>query len=245
MGSAQEVMLAGSQHYVFNEYLQMAIAFGVPAAIVFACMIFSSFYLSCRRREFGIAGMLISLATVCLSSYPFQFVEFRIFALTVIAVAFFLIENPLLRITTVGISFLLGIMFVIKADKYDIDQKYLKAQNAMLAGRYEISNVLLKDLLNHTSDPMVLNFIGKNFELLDQPDSATYYYTKATHRVPSRHYPHYLLMKLYISTRQDSLALKEAIYLLEQPPKVYSKAIEDMRYQAACYIHQHNKQCNE
>lgn len=61
----------------------------------------------------------------------------------------------------------------------------------------------------------------------------------------SRHYPHYLLMNLYRETNRDSLALKEAAYLLEQPPKVQSQAIEDMKLEAASYIHYLDSYCDD
>ena len=80
---------------------------------------------------------------------------------------------------------------------------------------------------------------------MGQVDSAEYYYMRSILRVPSRHYPHYLLMNLYRETNRDSLALKEAAYLLEQPPKVQSQAIEDMKLEAASYIHYLDSYCDD
>ncbi|GFI05890.1 hypothetical protein IMSAGC006_00619 [Muribaculaceae bacterium] len=52
-------------------------------------------------------------------------------------------------------------------------------------------------------------------------------------------------MNLYRETNRDSLALKEAAYLLEQPPKVQSQAIEDMKLEAASYIHYLDSYCDD
>lgn len=236
-GSSEDVMTAEPQQYVFNEYLQIAIAFGIPALLLFIALIICTVWLYLRMGCFGLAGVTISLAVTCISSYPFQFIEFRVLSVLVIAGAFSLIKNKPLGLTAAFSCIFLIVILLTRTNEYDINGIYARAQNAMHAGRYEHSNRLLKYLLNYTSDPMVLNFIGKNFENLGQVDSASHYYRRAVNRVPSRHYPHYLLMTLYSRTGQDSLAANEATILLEQTPKVHSLAIEEMRYKAADYIH--------
>lgn len=53
-------------------------------------------------------------------------------------------------------------------------------------GDYTKSNSMLVDLKECSSDPMILNIIGKNWQGLHRPDSAERYFRKAARRCPNR-----------------------------------------------------------
>jgi hypothetical protein len=57
-------------------------------------------------------------------------------------------------------------------------------------------------------------------------------YLHASQIVPNRHYPLYLLMKLYQETRQIEKAKAMADTLLKKPVKVQSTAILEMQEEA-------------
>lgn len=78
---------------------------------------------------------------------------------------------------------------------------------------------------------MVLNIIGKNYVELKQYTEAEEYFIRSSHRLPNRIYPYYLLAKLYAEPqfRQPEKFKKMADKVLHKKPKVYSKAIEEMR----------------
>lgn len=81
---------------------------------------------------------------------------------------------------------------------------------------------------------MILNIIGKNYQALGVPDSATHYMRKSTLRCPNRMYPHYLLMQLYadsVSFDRDK-CMEEANAILSMPVKISSPAVDDMRRDA-------------
>lgn len=70
--------VAGSPEYAFNEYLQVGIAFGIPAMLLFVATTIWIIRLAWRKNAYGYAGFFVAFAFVCLSSYPLQFNEFII-----------------------------------------------------------------------------------------------------------------------------------------------------------------------
>ena len=68
--------VAGSPEYAFNEFLQIGVAWGVPAALLFAAAIAAVAVVSVRGRCGGIAGAAVAFAVVCFSSYPLQFAQY-------------------------------------------------------------------------------------------------------------------------------------------------------------------------
>lgn len=74
------VDVAGSPEYAFNEYLQIGIAFGIPALLLFILVLSFSVYCSWKGKEYGIAGSLVAFAVGCLGSYPFKFPCFVLLA---------------------------------------------------------------------------------------------------------------------------------------------------------------------
>ena len=57
-------------------------------------------------------------------------------------------------------------------------------------------------------------------------------YTRALQIVPNRHYPLYLLMKLYKESGHNQKAKDIAIEILKKPVKIHSTAIREMREEA-------------
>ena len=55
----------------------------------------------------------------------------------------------------------------------------------------------MKEALQRSCDPMILNVIGKNYQQMGDCLSAEDWFIRSTHRLPGRIYPYYLLAKLY------------------------------------------------
>ncbi|MDE5636267.1 MAG: O-antigen ligase family protein, partial [Muribaculaceae bacterium] len=70
--------VAGSPEYAFNEYLQVGIAFGMPAMLLFVAATIWIIRQAWRKKAYGYAGFFVAFAIVCLCSYPMQFNEFII-----------------------------------------------------------------------------------------------------------------------------------------------------------------------
>ena len=114
-------------------------------------------------------------------------------------------------------------------------QKYFLFEYALCLSeteRYEASNNLFFRFLYFGSDPMVYNCMGNNYKRMGDYEKAENMYFLAFHTVPNRHYPLYLLMKLYADSSVPEKAKTMAEILLEKPVKVESTAIEEMLEEA-------------
>ena len=97
--------------------------------------------------------------------------------------------------------------------------------------KYEVSNGILKEALKRSSDPMILNILGKNAQQSGDYLVAEDWYIRSTHRLPGRIYPYYLLAKLYAEPcfrQPDKLEEMKRIVLTKEP-KVNSTAIREMK----------------
>lgn len=235
----REAMLAGSPVYVFNEFLQIGIAYGIPSAVLFLFSLTFSVWRYWRKGQYGLSGLSLALIITCMASYPLQFAIFKILIGVVVTGALFLIENKVIRL--VGLLLWGGtwMLFCIRARPVDSNSLFNRAWDAHQIGRYETSNRLLHIVLSQTSNPMPLYLMSRNYQLLNLSDSAEYCLRRATYRAPNLCYPHYLLMKFYEAGNQSSLAKNEACLLLLMRPKIESDAIEQMRYSAARYLYKH------
>ena len=79
---------AGAPEYVFNEYLQVALAWGIPVLLLGLVVAGAAFYVGNRNRAYGLCGGLLSLAVFAFASYPLQFPEFVVTGLLLVASCF-------------------------------------------------------------------------------------------------------------------------------------------------------------
>ncbi|MDR2040603.1 MAG: O-antigen ligase family protein [Bacteroidales bacterium] len=105
-------------------------------------------------------------------------------------------------------------------------------QSLSKTGQHIESNHIFEQYLHYGSDPMVYNCMGNNFKAMEEYQKAEEAYIRASQIVPNRHYPLYLLMKLYEETGQTDKSTDVAKILLEKPVKVMSTAIREMQLDA-------------
>ena len=103
------------------------------------------------------------------------------------------------------------------------------AQCLSKAGEYEKSNWVLKQAIKISCDPMLYNILGKNYQRLGNYKLAEQHFLMASHIVPNRIYPYYLIANLYFENNKIKLALRMAKIVLEKEPKVHSTAVTEMR----------------
>lgn len=99
------------------------------------------------------------------------------------------------------------------------------------AQKFEASNLILKEALQRSNDPMILNIIGKNYQQTGGYRTAEKWFIRSIHYLPGRIYPYYLLAKLYAEPdfRQPEKFKKMKQIVLTKEPKVHSTAIRQMR----------------
>lgn len=231
-GTPREERVAGAPEYVFNEYLQVGIAWGVPALCGILMIVIVLFSWGHRSRQYGVCGGLFSLAVFAFSSYPFQFLEF-ILAFLALLVACALGHRKLwVRWLALVLGIGLGVYLSANRPTKNARRMFEQAHALHKAGEWQASMDLLKETMKVSSDAMVLNIIGKNFQAMGQPKVAEHWFVRSTHRLPNRIYPYYLLAKLY--AEHPDVFPKEKLewavrMVLEKEAKVESTAIRQMR----------------
>jgi len=233
-GSGQEMMVADAPEYVFNEYLQVAIAFGIIAAIGVVALLSGGLITALRSREYGYAGSVAAVAMVMMASYPLQFPLF-VGAVGLVLAGCYL-SSKMVMIRAFGTIAVAGacVLFLTHDETVDVRSGFSIGHSLHRMGEYGKSNENLLALLPHSSDPMILNIIGKNYRSLGMADSAEYYLMKSVNRCPNRLYPHYLLMQLYAdsgSLNREAM-VREAEILVTGKEKISSPAVEEMRNEA-------------
>lgn len=233
-GTEQEIFVADAPQYVFNEYLQVAIAYGFIASVAMVVAISGGFITAMRNRAYGFAGCSAAVAIVMFASYPLQFPLFVITIALIVAGSWLSSGSILIRWLSTAIVATACGLFLTHNDTDDIRSDFAVAHTLHRSRNYEKSNDMLLAMLPHSSDPMVLNIIGKNYQALGRPDSAEHYFIRAANRCPNRLYPHYLLMRLYgdSSYLNPLKQQREAYIILSMNEKIPSLAVNEMREEA-------------
>lgn len=73
-----EIAVAGSPEYLFNEYLQIGVAYGALAFMAFILVLCMGIYRGVKGGAYGFSGSLLAFMTVAFASYPLQFTLFLV-----------------------------------------------------------------------------------------------------------------------------------------------------------------------
>ena len=82
--SLPESRVAGSPEYAFNEYLQIAIEFGIPGLILFLSILLISLFSMIKEREAGLAGSVLAFMIFSFASYPLRVLSFHIILIPIL-----------------------------------------------------------------------------------------------------------------------------------------------------------------
>ena len=231
-GTPQEERVAGAPEYVFNEYLQVGIAWGFPVMFAILLMVVILFSLGHRDRQFGVCGGLFSLVIFAFASYPFQFLESILAFLALLVSCAMGYRKVWGRVLALVLGIGIGVYLAEHRPTKNARRMFEQAHALHKAGQWQESIELLEETMKVSSDAMVLNIIGKNYQSLGQPYLAEGWFIRSTHRLPNRIYPYYLLAILY--AEQPKCFPKEKLewavkMVLEKEAKVESTAIKQMR----------------
>ena len=235
VASEQEVHVAGAPEYVFNEYLQVAMAWGVLALCGILLLVGGCFCLGHRGRMFGVCGALLSLSVFSFSSYPFQFLEFIVAFGALLVACLMRLRNVYLQVAVLIIGIGVCLYLYDYREEYPMRKAHTmfnRAHSLHKAGEWEASTEILKETMRISSDARILNIIGKNCQALGEYKEAEEWFIRSTHRLPNRIYPYYLLAKLYAEHPKyfPREKLEWAVRMvLEKEAKVESTAIKQMR----------------
>lgn len=76
--SETEELVAGSPEYAFNEYLQVAMEYGIPFLLVISLVIAFCLWKGSTEGRIGLCGSVISVLVFAFSSYPMQISGFAV-----------------------------------------------------------------------------------------------------------------------------------------------------------------------
>ena len=230
--TAQEEHVAGSPEYVFNEYLQVAMAWGVPALCGILMVVIVLFCLGHGERQYGACGGLLSLGVFAFSSYPFQFMEFIVTFIGLLVACLMAVRRTWVQVGALALGFGISLYISENRPERNARQMFERAHALHRAGEWQASTDLLKETMKISSDAMILNIIGKNYQGLGKYKEAEDWFIRSIHRLPNRIYPYYLLVKLYAEHSDvfPKVKLEQAARMvMEKEPKVESTAIREMR----------------
>ena len=231
-GTEQEERVAGAPEYVFNEYLQVGLAWGMHTMFGIVFLVIVCLKWGHVSRQYGVCGGLMSLSVFAFSSYPFQFMEFILAFLALLVACAMGYRKKWVGALALVLGIGIGAYLADNRPQKNARQMFEQAHALHKAGKWWASTELLKETMKVSSDAMVLNIIGKNFQAMGQPKVAEHWYVRSTHRLPNRIYPYYLLAKLYAD--HPDVFPKEKLewaarMVQEKEPKVQSTAIRQMR----------------
>ena len=232
LATEQEEYVAGAPEYVFNEYLQVAMAWGVPALCGICVLVLVAFCLGHGSRQYGVCGALLSLAVFALASYPFQFLVFRLAFVALLVACAMGCRKLGVQVSALVLGIGAGVYLAENHSAPNAHRMFEQAHALHQAEQWEASTELLRETMAVSSDAMVLNIIGKNCQAQGRYDEAEHWFVRSIHRLPNRIYPYYLLAKLY-AEHPDVFPNEKldwaARMVLEKEAKVESTAIRQMR----------------
>ena len=232
LATEQEEDVAGAPEYVYNEYLQVAIAWGVPALCGILMLVMVAFCLGHGSRLYGVCGALLSLAVFAFASYPFQFLMFRLAFVALLVACAMGCRKLWVQVLALVLGIGAGVYLADNRSTPNARRMFEQAHALHQARQWDASTELLQETMVVSSDAMVLNIIGKNCQALGRYDEAEHWFVRSTHRLPNRIYPYYLLAKLY-AEHPDVFPNEKldwaARMVLEKEAKVESTAIRQMR----------------
>jgi len=284
---ANQIMVADSPEYAFNEYVQIAVELGFVGLALFLLLTGSCFTnpLTLTTNHYALIAILIFAAF----SYPFS-----VLPLCIVFVFLLALSAPSSRKLTVTIPvwmkavvvalcwsitaysaiqilpkraayrewsslqklYQLTAYNVVAKDYAELYPKLRHEKNFLFeygqclskTEQYAESNRIFEEYLHYGSDPMVYNCMGNNFKGMSEYAQAESMYIRASQVVPNRHYPLYLLMKLYQEIEEAGEMEKKgeegkkakamAEILLQKPVKVPSTAIREMHEEAKKVINE-------
>ena len=228
--TSTEELVAGSPEYAFNEYLQIAVEYGVlfllvVLLIIVFCLAIAFYFLlaACVVGSSRLQILFFIIMIALLGSYYWKYNQY----------------NACEEWFRYKMHYNIG-AFRLAKEGYEKIYPELNDRGAFLfeyghslhkLKEYNSSTAILKEAMAHSCDPMILNIIGKNYQAIGKYEKAEEYFIRSTHRLPGRIYPYYLLAKLYAEPEyRHPEKLKQAIQIvLTKEPKVQSTAIREMR----------------
>lgn len=133
--SETEELVAGSPEYAFNEYLQVAVEYGIPFLLVVSLVIGFSLWKGSSEGRIGLCGGVISVLVFAFSSYPMQIPGFAVtfyFLLAACAIG----RSRIILLLFMSMMVLLG-AYYWRNNQYDACKDWHRAKMLYNIGAYQ------------------------------------------------------------------------------------------------------------
>lgn len=130
-----EELVAGSPEYAFNEYLQVAVEYGIPFLLVVSLVIGFSLWKGSSEGRIGLCGGVISVLVFAFSSYPMQIPGFAVtfyFLLAACAIG----RSRIILLLFMSMMVLLG-AYYWKNNQYDACKDWYRGKMLYNIGAYQ------------------------------------------------------------------------------------------------------------
>lgn len=141
--SEREELIAGSPEYAFNEYLHIALEWGILVFVLLLAIIVFCLFVAQKKGRVGIAASILSLLIFAFSSYPFQLPVF-VSAFFLLLVAGVINDNKLWLMAFSIFIGGIGIYF----QKINVYEECLKWENTRMLYRSGTYNVAVREYTN-------------------------------------------------------------------------------------------------
>ncbi len=133
--SETEELVAGSPEYAFNEYLQIAIEYGIPFLFVVLLIIAFCLWKGSHEGRTGLCGGVIAVLVFAFSSYPMQIPGFAVTFYFLLA-ACVIGRSKIMLLFFISIIILLG-TYYWKYNQYDACKNWYRSKMLYNIGAYQ------------------------------------------------------------------------------------------------------------
>lgn len=148
--SETEELVAGSPEYAFNEYLQIAVEYGIPFLFVVLLVIVFCLWRGIAEKRISVCGGVISVLVFAFSSYPMQIPGF--------AVSFyFLLAACMIGRSKLSLLFFIAILFLygayyLKNNQYEVCRKWYRSKMLYNISAYQSAKEDYEELYPELKD---------------------------------------------------------------------------------------------
>ena len=133
--SETEELVAGSPEYAFNEYLQVAVEYGIPFLLVVSLVIGFCLWKGSSEGRIGLCGSVISVLVFAFSSYPMQIPGFAV-------TFYFLLAACVIGRSKIILLFFMSMMVLLgayywKNNQYDACKSWHRGKMLYNIGAYQ------------------------------------------------------------------------------------------------------------
>lgn len=132
--SETEELVAGSPEYAFNEYLQVAVEYGISFLLIVLLIIAFCLWTGIREGRIGLCGSVISVLVFAFSSYPMQLPGFAVTFYFLLA-ACVIGRSRMIQFFFVSLMVLLG-TYYWKNNQYDACKDWHRGKMLYNIGAY-------------------------------------------------------------------------------------------------------------